>query len=123
MKNILLISLIIGSSLVSQLCFAQPVVVTQKPSFPEINWVSKGLADTVTIQNGSSARLTININVSTATNAAGINIKNCGTINHVDAGSSAICITNDANNPVNFTSDSQTKIAAGTYQIEVAPTP
>lgn len=91
----------------------------EKPSFPPVNWVSNGSSDEVTIQNGNGAHLIIQINVigNQDARAPGIDIKNCGKTTHVKAGSSAICTTSDAVDPVTFSSESN-DTATGTYQIK-----
>ena len=92
--------------------------VTQVPSFPQANWLSKNSNDPFTIQNGAGTPIVIEINVGgSGPIAAGVNVKNCGETTHINAGSSTICSTNDATNPVTLTSDG-TNPAAGTYQIK-----
>jgi len=96
----------------------QPVVAVMPAS---ISWISKNSTDEVTINNGNANKLTITINAdksSNTANTAGVNIKNCGNTTHIDAGSSAVCTTNDASNPVSFSSDSQIYKASGTYVIK-----
>jgi hypothetical protein len=96
-----------------------PVPPVPAPSsFPQANWVSKNSSDSFTIQNGAGTPIVIQINVGgSAPNAAGVNVKNCGETTHINAGSSTICSTNDANNPVTLTSDGNNS-AYGTYQIK-----
>jgi hypothetical protein len=120
MKKLLIIS---GLALiyVAHLAYADmdaPYVDTG--SFPVTKWYSKNANDEVVIKNGTGDMLTIFISVddSDANNQlSGISVDNCGTTQHVDAGSSAICSTVDATNPVTFSSDS-TNPASGTYQIK-----
>ncbi|MBX3709704.1 MAG: hypothetical protein KIT56_05125 [Gammaproteobacteria bacterium] len=94
-----------------------PTTTIMTPMVP-INWSSNDSTEEITIHNGSGNNLTITITVD-KNNASdvspGVNIKNCGETKHIDAGSSAICTTNDPSNPVSFSSDSQTAKAAGTY--------
>lgn len=97
-------------------------VLAQAPAAPPpllINWVSQDSSQEVTIQNGTAAALTVQINVidNVSSDAPGINIKNCGTTTHADAGTTVICRTNDPHNPITFSSDSPTVQATGTYQI------
>jgi hypothetical protein len=97
-----------------------------------IQWISKTSSDVITINNGNSNDLTITINVNKppviivnnnvinnnqGNIPPGINIKNCGDTKHIEAGSSAICSTNDASNPISFSTDSQTPVT-GTYIIK-----
>lgn len=105
-------------TLFSLLCMSSVFADVTDVPFPQMNWTSKGSNDPFTIQNGSGTPITIAINVNGGpTNTPGVNIKNCGNTTHINAGSSAICSTNDANNPVTLTSDS-TMPASGTYQIK-----
>jgi hypothetical protein len=94
------------------------VNVNTKTLFPPMAWISKNANDLVTIQNGAGLPLVIAITVNAGKTAAGVTVKNCGTTNHVDAGSAAICSTNDANNPVSIASDTAMAIASGTYEIK-----
>lgn len=107
---------------------AQTTILSSK-SFPPVKWVSKGTQDPVTIANGQGEPITIQISVDKTvvvdakndnkeTVSAGINIKNCGSTTHVDSGSSVICDSADATNPVTFTADSETVIASGNYQVK-----
>lgn len=82
---------------------------------PTINWVSKANSDAVNIANGSGLSLIVSINVNK--NGAGVNIKNCGSTTHIDAGSIAICSTSDADSQISFSSDVPDKSASGSYQI------
>lgn len=83
------------------------------------SWSSKDNSDTVTVQNGTGLQLIISISVDKK--GVGINIKNCGTTNHIDAGSTAVCASRDPANPVNFSSDTGEKEAMGTYEIKYQP--
>ena len=115
MKKIILgiISLI----LIVAPCFADTLPdSSQKPSFPLTKWLSKNPTDSVTIQNG--AGLPIIILVSVDKNSSSVSIKNCGTVTKIEAGSSAVCTTNDATNPVTINSDSPNTPAIGEYQIK-----
>lgn len=97
---------------------ASPPAAVHKPSLPPVNWVSESFSDVVTIANGSGAALLIQITVagSESAESPGIKVNNCGTTKTIKAGSSAICTTSDAKNPVSFSSDATTP-ASGTYQI------
>lgn len=99
---------------------AAPTTVVETPELP-VNWVSHSSSEPVTINNGNGNSLTITINVAASTipnvTVPGVNVKNCGQTKHIDAGSSAICTTHDAANPVSFASDSQ-NTASGTYQVK-----
>lgn len=105
-----------------QLSYAQPpaakIEVPPEPTF----WSSKNSNDIVTINNGNANHLTITINVDknpiAGNNVPGVTINNCGDTKHIDAGSSAVCSTNDPANPVNFSSDNATSAASGTYIIK-----
>lgn len=88
---------------------------TGKTSFAMTNWLSKNLTDPVSIQNGTGFPLIISITVDK--NSAAVNVKNCGTTTHINPGSSTICMTSDARNPVTMISESGTTPASGTYQI------
>lgn len=88
-------------------------------SFQEAHWLSKNSSDPFTIQNGAGIDIVIQINVEgSGPNAAGVDVKNCGTTTHINAGSSAICSTFDPKYPVTLTSDSNNTSASGTYQIK-----
>lgn len=92
-----------------------------------VKWISKNSTDTITINNGNGNILTISINVdkpappstssSSPATIPGVNLTNCGDTKHIDAGSSAVCTTKDASNPVSFSSDSPTFAASGSYII------
>lgn len=95
-------------------------------TFRVVNWISKGAFDNVIIENGNSQQLTIQVSVDKTitiqgakkdTVSAGINIKNCGDTTHLDPGSSAICSSTDKQNPVTFSSDNESSLATGTYQV------
>jgi hypothetical protein len=95
--------------------YAEISVTTDQRPIP---WTSKNSTDEVTINNGNGNRLTITINVDknlNITSPTGVNVKNCGNTSHIDAGSTAICTTIDASNPVSFSSDSPTNKVSGTY--------
>lgn len=99
-----------------------PAPVIAAPA-TETNWISHGSSEPVTINNGNGNNLTITITVDGSATASpnasvpGVTVKNCGKTQRIDPGSSAICTTNDAVNPVSFASDSQ-DTATGTYKIE-----
>ena len=98
-------------------CFADTIPDTdQKQSFPLTKWMSKNPSDLVTIQNG--AGLPIIILISVDKNSSSITVKNCGTVTKIEAGSSAVCTTNDASNPVTINSDNPNTPAVGDYQIK-----
>lgn len=82
-----------------------------------ISWISKNGDEPISIQNGNNIPLILKIVVSPG--GAGINVKNCGTTVHINPGSSAICKTNEAINPVTFSSDQNTQAATGTYTIQL----
>lgn len=91
-----------------------------KSSFPPTQWTSKDSDDHITIQNGAGSSILILINVNSGgPNTPGVNIDNCGTTKHINSGSSTVCETNDAANPVTITSDSPSNSASGTYQVRV----
>ena len=116
LKNLLLVSLMTTSmSLYAQITLEQPQPVASSKPIP---WASNGGSDKVTIENGNSANLNIVINVNddASSDPAGINVINCGDTSHIDAGSSAVCMTSDSKNPVIFNSDKEYP-ATGTYQI------
>jgi hypothetical protein len=116
--KMLLFILTLGTLFFSSLTQAQ-ATDTEKSCFPLVTWASKNSTEPVTIQNGNGVRLIIQIIVSkTSSTSVGINVKNCGTTSHVDAGSSTVCFNTDGSNPVTFSSDSGTVAAAGTYQIK-----
>lgn len=101
------------------LLFAQPPA-TEPSAFPVTNWISKNSSDPVTIQNGAGTPMLIVINVAGggSTQSPGVNVKNCGSTAHINAGSSTLCETNDPTNPVTLTSDSGANPATGTYQLK-----
>lgn len=116
MKKIILSILTIGIALSSAWLYAQQA--SEKSCFPPVSWTTKGTSDVVTIENGTNLALIINIVVQGTASSPGINIKNCGTTTHVNAGSMAICANNDSANPVSFSSDNSNQPASGTYQIK-----
>jgi len=95
--------------------YAQTV---EKPVLPSINWTSRDSRDEVTINNGTGKPMTVQITViqNADNDAPGIDITNCGNTTHIDAGSTAICIS-DGSNPITFESDSAA-LTNGTYQIK-----
>lgn len=116
---ILLCSIAIGSWLHAQSAPGQEQKTPQTASSPVVSWVSKTAGDNVTVENGTGAKLNIIISVTTdplSEDPAGINLKNCGNTTHIGPGSSAVCVTNDIDHPVSFSSDKTTP-ATGTYQI------
>lgn len=98
------------------ICLAYAQVQEQSSLTEPQNWISKNTNDTVTINNGPSLPVQVTIVVDKP--SAGINLKNCGTTSHVDAGSTALCASQDASNPISFTSDSGDQPATGHYQIK-----
>lgn len=123
MNKIIFVALIAGSIGLIQSAFAEtPTVTTVVAPAPVVTWTSKNTTDEVTINNGNGNTLTITINVDKVANPAsppaGVNVKNCGSTTHIDPGSSGICTSSDASNPVSFSSDSPTYKASGTYQIK-----
>ena len=107
-----------------------PVVATLPTVGAPVKWTSINSSEETTINNGNGEMLTITIVVdkiptlnpslpnSLNPKSPGINVKNCGDTRHVDAGSSTVCTTKDAVNPVSFSSDSPTDKASGTYTIK-----
>lgn len=85
-------------------------------TFPQTTWQSKDANDVVTIQNGAGLNIVILITVNKGTSS--VNVKNCGTVTKIEAGSSAVCTTNDDSNPVALSSDNAAQPAGGTYQIK-----
>ncbi|VVC74975.1 hypothetical protein AQUSIP_02490 [Aquicella siphonis] len=120
MSQVMLLMLAMGAAH-AQISSVTNVITPSAPT----DWSSKNSNDVVTINNGTGNLLTITITVTkpatSQPNPAGVNINNCGDTKHIDAGSTAICTTNDSNNPVNFSSDSQTDAASGTYVIAQNP--
>lgn len=111
--------------------YAQTAVVATLPTVgAPVKWTSINSSEETTINNGNGNMLTITIVVdkiptinpslpnSPSPKSPGINVKNCGDTRHVDAGSSTVCTTNDAINPVSFSSDSPNDKASGTYTIK-----
>lgn len=111
--------------------YAQTSVIATIPTVnAPVRWASANSSEETTINNGNGNKLTITIVVDkiptgnpslpNALNpkSPGINVKNCGDTRHVDAGSSTVCTTQDAVNPVSFSSDSPTDKATGTYTIK-----
>lgn len=119
MKKILITSCLFC---VLSLSYSQPPTAKIEVPPEPVLWVSKNSNDVITINNGNGNSLTITINVDknpmAGNNVPGISINNCGDTRHIDAGSSAVCSTNDAANPVNFNSDNATTAASGTYTIK-----
>ncbi len=119
MRKSWLILFIANSFFISGTSYAQPTpAAAEKTCFPAINWVSKSSNDIVTIQNGNSTSILIVVTVNKTTSTAGLNVNNCGSTTHIDSGSSAVCYSSDATNPVSFKSDSATTSVSGTYQIK-----
>jgi len=118
MKKMLPVLLI--CSLVATSVYADTTTVISNPTVPQIKWISKNSNDPFTIQNGAGIPLviTITVNPGPSVGAVGVNVKNCGTTTHIDAGSATVCSTSDSNNPVTLTSDSATMPATGTYQLK-----
>ena len=116
--------LVIATLFVSSGLFASPVITVKKPTFVPVTWASSNSSDVTTINNGVGGPIAIFIQVDArdlrSNPMAGINVKNCGVTTHVNAGSSVICYTSSASNPVSFSTDgrSSDKIASGTYQVE-----
>lgn len=120
MKNFLAIATL----LISGCAFASSTMTVSKSSFPSVSWSSKDSTDVTTINNGSDAPIAIFIQVQGKDTSGnlndGINIKNCGKISHVNAGSSVVCVNSDANNPVSFSADGtpENRYAYGIYQVK-----
>lgn len=117
--QILMMSTLASAEPVQPAAPAQPAVTAAPPvksAFPLIQWTASK-SEPVKIENGNGANLMIQITVSGTDNSPGIIVQNCGKTTYVKAGSSAICTSNDANNPVMFASDSALEPAMGTYQI------
>jgi hypothetical protein len=119
MKGKIALSLIVFLAL-PLLTYGQIMETTaDKTTFPVTEWISKDATDPVTIQNGAGTPILIVIHVtSPGANGPGVNVKNCGTTTTIKAGSTTICDTSDAANPVTLTSDSSSLSATGTYQIK-----
>lgn len=115
MKNVLITLVFISIVTVISILYAQ--TTNTKTTFPLVNWVSNSSADVVTIENGEGVPLVIQITVTGNANSPGIRIENCGKTDSIKAGSSAICTSTDAHNPVTFNSDNSSKAATGTYQV------
>ncbi|MEO8400511.1 MAG: hypothetical protein ABI597_01785 [Gammaproteobacteria bacterium] len=120
MKNILLAAGILVALASTPYSFAQPET-SDKILGSLTNWLSKDSTDLVSIQNGTGIHLVITITVNRG--GAGVSVKNCGTTTHIDAGSSTICSTNDAINPVTLSSESGTSPATGTYLVKTVTAP
>lgn len=84
-----------------------------------IKWSSQSPADIVSFQNGTGAALVIQIMVDNNPTRTGINLTNCGTTSHVDAGSTVVCVTRDARSPVSFVTDNATQPVSGTYIVQI----
>ena len=122
MKTTLLSAFIIGMFFYATMAIADNGMPNASSSadasFPLATWVSKSSNDAFTIQNGAGITIVVMITVNgVSPNDPGVNVKNCGTTAHINAGSSAVCTTNDSANPVTLNSDSA-KPATGTYQIK-----
>lgn len=111
-----IIIVILQLLMISTLASAQTAALEMKSAFPLIQWTASK-SEPVKIENGNGTNLTIQITVSGTENSPGIILQNCGKTTNIKAGSSAICTTSDANNPVMFASDSALEPAMGTYQI------
>lgn len=119
MKKMIIISSIMGLFVAITFLFANLVWPQASTTFfSQANWLSKNSSDPFTIQNGAGTPIVIQINVGgSSPNSSGVNVKNCGNTSHINPGSSTICSTNEDNNPVTLTSDSNYP-AYGTYQIK-----
>lgn len=119
MKKIIFGALIISILTSITLVYADPS--TTAPSCTPINWQSMDNNHPFTIQNGAGISITITITVDHQpldNTLANVNVKNCGTVVSIVPGSTAVCSTTDAINPVTLTSDSGTKAVSGTYTIK-----
>lgn len=97
------------------ICLAYAQAQDQQSMTEPQKWISKSSNDTVTISNSTGLQVQVTIVVDKP--GSGINLKNCGNTSHVDAGSTVVCLSQDPNNQINFTSDSGSP-ATGTYQMK-----
>jgi hypothetical protein len=113
-------ALLASGVMFNSVIMAQEVNVVAQTSFAPVTWVSKDASNEVTIQNqsGQTFTITINVNASAIPKKGGVDVRNCGSVGHINAGSSAICTSSDSQNPVTLKSDSATDSASGTYQMK-----
>lgn len=120
MKKLTLIALL--SAAILNVAFAEPA--KKKMGFAPLSWSSNNTKDMINIQGGSGfgTYYLVQIYVSnmyngTGPNPSGINIKNCGTITHINPGSTALCLLSYTNAVISFSSDSDEIAAYGLFQI------
>ncbi len=118
-KTIALTACLLASSFFST-TYADDTSVSA-PNSPLVEWSSASSDDKIKIDNSSGANLSIQITVNGSDTSPGITVQNCGDTTTIQAGSTAICVTSDSDNPVTFASDNQSISASGTYQITQAP--
>ena len=108
---------ILAALLLSSNIFAAPI----KSQFAPVTWESRDPTNIITIDNSNNHPLAIFITAyphdMNLNPLAGINLKNCGSIMHINAGSSVVCYNQDTRNPLIFSADSN-KLATGTYAVE-----
>lgn len=110
MKKLLIVALLLCGS-----AFAASDL--KKPNFAPVPWTSPDPMHGVKIDNSYNLQLKIFIAVEAEyPDQGGVNITNCGSITHIDAGSSAVCLNRDGDHPVTFSSDG--KAARGVYEVD-----
>lgn len=84
-----------------------------------VRWISGSANDVISFQNGTGALLVIQITVDNNQGRIGVNVSNCGTTTHINSGSTAICVTKDASNPVSFVTDNANNLTSGVYSVQL----
>lgn len=130
-KNTMIASLIIASS-IAVVSFATPAVkANAKARFSPNDWSSQNTKDVITIKTPTVAGSTyynVKIYVSQigggatgGTDAGAIQIKNCngvGSADIVNPGSTVICSLSSENPVLTFSANNDTNAAHGDYQVE-----
>jgi hypothetical protein len=121
MKKMILLTL--AASLLNSVSYAnQQITIGQKNKFSPFNWQSANTQEVISIVGDFNASVQIAVNNISyiGSKPTGINIKNCGNVTHVNAGSSVICAVWQGNPPISFSSDSDDSntMATGVYQVE-----
>ena len=121
MKNVLKM-ILVSSLLVSSVVLAnQQMTVDKKAYFAPHAWTSNNSKDVKVVQYGDIDSFVYNVNLSVNLDySAGINVKNCGNVAHLNPGDSAICELTQSNPIISFSSDKEDAPASGTTAIEKA---
>jgi hypothetical protein len=89
--------------------------------FDNVRWTPNHLNDFLTIERPSDLSYCYAVQISPSRSEdrlMGINIQNCGTIRHINAGPSAICFLTNKNPVITFSSDKDNVASHGVYQLK-----